>query len=111
MTAKKKDLKSGASSVMDKFFSDAQDGSQTASEKKGEEMDTQKVKTPQRASRKSQKVSFSFRADSEEVKGWRVYAKVKGLKVDDLGEKALEEYIKRHKLTEAEKTVYEARLS
>lgn len=99
---------------LDKFFSEAQKSSEDASEVKAEEKsskDKEEAQKDAEESQKKKKKSFSFRADPEKVDSWRVYAIAKGLKVDDLGEKALQEYVKRHKLNEAEQAVYDLKLS
>lgn len=54
---------------------------------------------------------FSFRAPRETVDSWRVWADAKGIKVDELGEKAITEYIKRHSLTEDQKKIYELKMA
>ena len=51
---------------------------------------------------------FSFRSWTDEVEEWRLYAHVKGMKVDELGAAAMDEYIKRHPLTEGEKQLLKA---
>ena len=58
----------------------------------------------------TQKV-FSFRAEKETVDGWRVWADAKGMKVDELGEKAITEYIKRHALDEDQQKIYDLKLA
>ena len=60
------------------------------------------------ANTKPQKRVFSFRADEDLVKKWRTYAAAcPGMKVDDLGALALQEYIESHPLTGAAKKFYE----
>lgn len=51
---------------------------------------------------------FSFRGWKDEVDYWRLYAAVKGLKIDELGSAAINEYIKRHPVTGAESDLQSA---
>lgn len=51
---------------------------------------------------------FSFRSWIDDVDSWRMYAEVKGLKVDELGAAAMNDYIKRHPISEEERTLQEA---
>lgn len=114
--SKKKDFTS-AGEAMDKFFSEADESSQevyqTITEGNPQEENKKGSEEPQKAQEgKKQRVIdthkvFSFRAPIETVDSWRLWADAKGLKVDDLGEKALEEYIRRHPLNEDQKTIYE----
>lgn len=77
-----------------------------AVESKGE---PEKVKEkPESKPQKQKKQVFSFRADGELIKRWRVYASAcPGMKVDDLGTLALQEYIENHKLTGDAKAFFE----
>lgn len=60
------------------------------------------------ANTKPQKQVFSFRAEKELVKQWRTYAAAcPGMKVDELGRLALQEYIENHPLTGAAKKFYQ----
>ena len=54
---------------------------------------------------------FSFRGSHDSVKAWRLYARISGTRVDDLGSKALDEYISNHPLTGAEKAVFDERMN
>lgn len=60
--------------------------------------------------KKSEKKVFSFRGDKEDVKAWRLYATVTGLKVDDLGSIAMQEYIASHPLKGAEKALFDEKM-
>lgn len=95
---KKKDLKKASQDTMDKFFSGAQ--TDIVSEKK--------VKTVTKRGKKTETHKpFSFWAEKSEADDWRIWAKAKGMKVDDLGSQAIREYIKRHGLSEDQKKLYE----
>lgn len=92
-----------AEKTMSKFFSNVPENE--------EKVDDEKASHKKDDAQKAKKKSFSFRGDPEKVDGWRVYAIAKGITVDTLGEKALDEYIKKHKLNDAEKAVYKLKLS
>lgn len=68
-------------------------------------------KAAQGADKKPKKKVFSFRTEAEQADSWRVWADAKGIKVDQLGETALLEYIKRHPLTEDQQKIYELKLA
>lgn len=109
--AKKTDaMRKAGADAMDKFFSGLQESPENASEKRPEQKPSEPTETAQKSSEEPQrgeKKVFSFRAPENEVISWRAYAEAKGIKVDDLGEKALQEYIKRHALTGDQKELYE----
>lgn len=63
------------------------------------------------AKQKPQKKVFSFRAEVESADSWRVWADAKGLKVDELGSKAIAEYIKRHPLTADQQKIYDLKMA
>ncbi len=90
--AKKKDFSAATENAMDKFFSEAA------------------VQAPQRT-RTGRKTDthkpFSFWALKSEADDWRIWAKARGMKVDDLGTEAMREYISRHELTPDQKQIYE----
>ena len=129
MASKKAErLKAGAANPMLKFFS-------AADEENAQEADTVQTEKPQEmtvtveekpvpgrtliispteekpvktANTKPQKQVFSFRAEKELVKQWRTYAAAcPGMKVDELGRLALQEYIENHPLTGAAKKFYQ----
>lgn len=112
--ASKKNLQKVSGDVFDMMFSQAAESSSGAPETAPAESSGEPEKTAQRADRKPEKKKkkvFSFRAEADQVDSWRVWADAKGMKVDELGEKALREYIERHPLTKDQKTVYELKLS
>ena len=97
---------SEATNNLDMLFSNAETGQSQPEETKVKKTkgNTKTAKTED--SVKPKKV-FSFRADGDKVDHWRLQAKARGMKVDQLGEKALEEYIRRHKLTENQQKIYD----
>lgn len=56
----------------------------------------------------SPKQVFSFRATLSDINMWKAYATATGEKTEHIGCMAMNEYIKRHKLTGAELAVFEA---
>ena len=117
MASKKMDKLKDAGSVMDSFFSGASESpteSPKRSTKRNTKAEPEKV-TEEPTEGKKKKTDthkvFSFRAPIETVDSWRVWADAKGMKVDELGEKALTEYIKRHSLTEDQKKIYELKMA
>lgn len=110
MASKKLDKLKTAGADMDKFFSGASE-SPTDSPKKTTKRNTKREpEEPSEKPQKAQKKVFSFRAKVDQVDSWRVWADAKGMKVDELGEKALIEYIKRHALTEDQQTIYNLKM-
>lgn len=99
----KKDLKKAAQDGLDKFFTEA---SESPAENQREN-DTKAPKKIAEKSNKAVKKVFSFRAEAETADDWRLWADAKGMKVDELGTKALTEYIKRHPLTDDQKQIFE----
>lgn len=71
--------------------------------KKTAKADTGQAVKPEKV---KQKV-FSFRAEENKVDQWRVQAVARGITVNELGEKAIDEYIKRHKLTEDQQQLFD----
>lgn len=96
--ATKKNFKEAVSGL-DKFFSETS--------KKEESAVKDIIATAKKEKKSVGKKVFSFRAEAETVDSWRLWADAKGMKVDDLGEKALQEYIKKHPLTEDQKQIFE----
>lgn len=111
MASKKMDRLKSASSTMDKYFSE---GSQTATETASDDKGTDTKGTAKKRSeepKKTGKKVFSFRAEESIVDSWRVWADAKGIKVDELGEKAIQEYIKRHPLSDDQNQIYELKMA
>lgn len=59
----------------------------------------------------SEKIVFSFRSPKSSVESWRIYASVKGMKVEDLGAAALEAYMEQHPLSDEEQAVFNTLLA
>jgi len=57
---------------------------------------------------KPQKQVFSFRAVVSDILIWKAYATAAGKTMENIGTVAMNEYMKRHKLNEAEQAVFEA---
>ena len=56
----------------------------------------------------TKKQVFSFRAVVADITIWRAYAIAKGETIENLGNAAMEEYLKRHKLSGTELAIFEA---
>ena len=54
---------------------------------------------------------FSFRADKNNIKAWRLYAKITNVKIKDFCRLAIEEYITAHPLTAAEKSAFDEKMN
>ena len=98
-----------------KFFSGADDGTPVGGAEAGTTAKTTrgKAKTvePVREASKAPQagsVVFSFRANPDDVTRWKSYAKARqGATLAEIGAAALEEYMARHKLTDAEAAIYD----
>lgn len=102
MSKKMGDIKKAADGL-DKFFSEA---SETPAKSQRMDDTSSSKKIAQKPNKAVKKV-FSFRAEAETADNWRLWADAKGMKVDELGTKALTEYIKRHPLTADQNQIYE----
>lgn len=119
MANKKLDKLKTAGADMDKFFSGAsQSVSEPTKKRRGRPAreTTEKPKKeprnkPEKGQEKPKKKVFSFRADEVSVDSWRVWADAKGIKVDELGEKAINEYINKHALTADQKKIYDLKMA
>lgn len=92
----KKNL-NNALNATDKFFSAAN------------KEDTQKPEN--KKAPVGEKIVFSFRSPKNSVESWRIYANVKGMKVEELGATALDEYIEKHPLSSEEQAVFNTLLA
>lgn len=108
--ASSKDKLMKGSAAMNKILSGAvvepQEEQETTGKpkaKKTAKADTGQAVKPEKV---KQKV-FSFRAEENKVDQWRVQAVARGITVNELGEKAIDEYIKRHKLTEDQQQLFD----
>ena len=100
--ASKKDLNNKAAAATAKMFSGS-----------GKEPKKEPVKetTPGKEEKsKTDKQVFSFRGQKDDVKAWRLYATVTGMKVDDLGSLAMREYLAAHPLKGAEKALFDEKM-
>lgn len=68
-------------------------------------------KTENKKAPVGEKIVFSFRSPKNSVESWRIYANIKGMKVEELGAAALDEYIKKHPLSEEEQAVFNTLLA
>lgn len=57
---------------------------------------------------KEEKQVFSFRASLSEIAVWKAFATATGEKMENIGCMAMSEYVKRHKLSGTELTIFEA---
>lgn len=98
-----------------KFFSAADGGAEGGSEApqavttkkttRAKAKAVEPVKAPQAG---AGSVVFSFRANPDDVTRWKSYAKARqGVTLAEIGAAAMEEYIKRHKLADAEAAIYD----
>ena len=122
--ATKKNLTSAAQAATNHLFTGASEGSESAQEGRSpvkQNKSSTVSKKPEKAvpeaqgrrmTGKGKKIDdtkvFSFRGWKDEVDYWRLYAAVKGLKIDELGSAAINEYIKRHPVTGAESDLQSA---
>lgn len=99
--ANKNSLSKAAASTGSKFFSGSESGKAIK--------DVSSVKN-QLKEEKVPKQVFSFRGDKNDVKAWRLYANITGIKVDDLGSLAMKEYLENHPLEDIEKALFDERM-
>ena len=120
-----KNLTAAAQAVTDKFFS-AQEDQQESTNKAAQaaQESRQNVRTgksspaqkdAEKAGKAGKKASepvkvFSFRAAVRDVDQWRLYAAIRGEKVDEIGAAAMREYLKRHPLSAEEKALFDKRI-
>lgn len=79
-----------------------------------EKLFAHKEDTPKTENKKApvgDKIVFSFRSPKTNVESWRIYASIKGMKVEELGAAALDEYIKKHPLSSEEQAVFNTLLA
>lgn len=109
--ANRKKVEEAGSAVFNKFFS-SQDAQNVSDETEAPAVSNPSTSTKKRSEKaqKSVKKVFSFRGEEESVKAWRVYADAAGMKVDDLGSLALQEYIEKHPLTGDQKKIFDLKM-
>ena len=115
----KKNLTAAAQAVTDKFFTGIEDqkenvnkAAQTDQEGRQEDRtgkSSTRKKGAEKAAKEEMKV-FSFRGAVQDVDQWRLYASIRGVKVDEFGAAAMKEYIKRHPLSAEEKALFDKRI-
>lgn len=96
--ASKKNLSQAATGATSKFFGN-----------ENTEPVTVKPAVMKPPKKQEKKLVFSFRGNEDEVQDWRLYAKVSGIKVDDLGSAAMSEYLKNHPLDGTAKAFFDAK--
>ena len=121
----KKNLTAAAQAVTDKFFTAKEDQQEStnkaaqAGQEGRQEVRTGKssteLKTAEKAGKTEKKTSepvkvFSFRAAVQDVDQWRLYAAIRGEKVDEIGAAAMREYLKKHPLSAEEKALFDKRI-
>ena len=119
MSRSARNLSEAAQAVTDKMFRGKIDQkeniaelAQTAQEGRQEDR-TGKSSTGKKGAEKAAKEEmkvFSFRGAVQDVEQWRLYASIRGVKVDEFGAAAMKEYIKRHPLSAEEKALFDKRI-
>ena len=116
MASKKSRLEAAAAEATRIFFSGANDGTPEGVSEAAQSVTTTKrtrtkakavetVKAPQAG---AGSVVFSFRANPDDVTRWKSYAKARqGVTLAEIGAAAMEEYMARHKLADAEAAIYD----
>ena len=122
--ATKKNLTTAAQAATNHLFTGMSEGSESAQEGRS----PVKMNKPSAVSKKPEKAVpeaqgrrmtgkgkkiddtkvFSFRGWKDEVDQWRLYAMAKGMKIDEVGSAAMNEYIKRHPVTAEESELQKA---
>ena len=120
-----KNLTAAAQAVTDKFFSAQEDQQEStnkaaqAAQESRQNVRTGKSSPAQKEAEKAGKTEkkapepvkvFSFRAAVRDVDQWRLYAAIRGEKVDEIGAAAMREYLKRHPLSAEEKALFDKRV-
>lgn len=88
----------------------AQEGHQEDQPGKSSAVEGKAVRGRKKGTGEPVKVVFSFRAAEGDVDQWRLYAAIKGDKVEDIGAAAMREYVKRHPLKDEEKALFDKRI-
>ena len=123
--ATKKSLTAAAQAVTDQLFTakiDQQESTNKAAlaaQEDRQEVRTGKSSTERKTAEKTVKTEkkaadpvkvFSFRAAVRDVDQWRLYAAIRGEKVDEIGAAAMREYLKKHPLSAEEKALFDKRI-
>ena len=120
MASKKSRLEAAAAEATKIFFSGAddgtpeggseaaQDGAKTVARAKTTRAKAKTVETVKAPQAGAGSVVFSFRANPDDVTRWKSYAKARqGVTLAEIGAAAMEEYMARHKLADAEAAIYD----
>lgn len=120
MASKKSRLEAAAAEATKIFFSGAddgtpegvsetsQDGTKTVTTTKRTRTKAKAVETVKAPQAGAGSVVFSFRANPDDVTRWKSYAKARqGVTLAEIGAAAMEEYMARHKLADAEAAIYD----
>ena len=123
--ATKKNLTAAAQAVTNKFFTGTDDQQESvrnadqADQEGRQDVRTGESSTERKTAEKGVKTAkkaadpvkvFSFRAAVQDVDQWRLYAAIRGEKVDEIGAAAMREYLKRHPLSAEEKALFDKRI-
>lgn len=113
----KKNLTTAAAEATKGFFSDMDDMEEVIEQPK----EAPKKESPKKSTLKAEqgengantkpqtaKKVFTVKATEEDIESWRRYSKASNETLSDICTAAMNEYIKKHKLTEAQQAVYEA---
>ena len=120
MASKKSRLEAAAAEATKIFFSGAddgtpeggseaaQDGAKTVARAKTTRAKAKAVEPVKEPQAGVGSVVFSFRANPDDVTRWKSYVKARqGVTLAEIGAAAMEEYMARHKLADAEAAIYD----
>ncbi len=103
-------MKNAGANALDRLFSNAETPQNDVADT-STDISIPGTQKPVKGSKKTVKKVFSFRAVSEDVTTWRLYADARsGMTMDDIGREAMNEYIQNHPLKKKEKTVFNAKM-
>ena len=71
---------------------------------------TIKKEEPEASIKKSEKVTYGARISKDTITAWKTYIEASGLDAGACTEKALQEYMNRHKLTGIQKQIYDLKM-
>ena len=71
---------------------------------------TIKKEEPEAGIKKSEKVTYGARISKDTITAWKTYIEASGLDAGACTEKALQEYMNRHKLTGIQKQIYDLKM-
>ena len=107
----KKNLTAAAQAVTNQFFSSEEDQQESYQEAPAQKSPIKRKAGEKDAKKAAEPVKvFSFRGLARDVDQWRLYASIRGAKVDEIGSAAMQEYIKRHPLSAEEKALFDKRI-